>query len=108
MVDVVVDPPRGSVDVGGVEVVDVVPTLDVVDVVDPDPDPDPEPDPDPRVPVFFGWIFGTVVVVVVVPVVPDGAAPSTCWACMSCWSMALMSDWYPARLPACRAAFAAL
>ena len=91
VVDVVVDPAWGPVLAGA-----------VVDVVEP-PDGD-EVDAD-----LPEWILGRVVVVVVVvePVVAD-AAPSTCWAWLSCWSMALMADWYPARSPAASAAFALL
>jgi hypothetical protein len=92
----VVDPPWGWV-LGG-EVVDVVDRVvaPVVDVVEPVPD-------------LPGWGFGAVVVVVVdVLVVADGAAPSTCWAWLSCWSIAVMSCWYAARLPSANAAFALL
>ena len=88
-----VEPIRGSVLVGAVDVVvvEAVVDVDVVLLVFFDP--------------FAGVILGSVVVVVVV-VVPPVVAFSTSWAEASCCSIAAMSAWYCERFPAFRAACA--
>jgi hypothetical protein len=104
-VEVVVEPLLGSV-LGGtlVVVVDDDVVVELVDAAAPDPLPD------------FGFALvpfktgGLVVVVVVGALVADPGdnVAITCWACVICWSIAAMLDWYPARFPAFSAARAML
>jgi hypothetical protein len=92
VVEVVVAPPLGSVLVGTVVVLEE--PEDVEDVVDVEPV------------VFFVDALPALGSVVVVVVEVDVGAPITCWACVICCCMAWMSDWNPARFPACKAASA--